>query len=234
MKAIPVIFSCLAVTALCLATPNRLRANDATNQPRPARPLQYSFPDANGNEASPEYVSPWSPKEGNSKTAPGDPPDQNDSSRGVFTPNQNQYPAPVNKAGSLIGMKVKNQYNETLGKIKDIVIDLQSGRVAYVVLEKAGRTHGTGANISVPLSAFTPSSDSKYLILNANKSQVQSAWGFSRNNYPPMGNPVYSAQAGREKEHIIIVPVPMSPEQYQDMNPDGDKTRDKNSDLSSF
>src|SRR5437764_4890989 len=46
---------------------------------------------------------------------------------------QNQ-PAPINKASRFIGMKVLNQKGQTLGKIKDVVLDLQSGQVAYVVL----------------------------------------------------------------------------------------------------
>ena len=49
---------------------------------------------------------------------------------------QNQAPAPVNRASNLIGMTVKNTNNETLGTIKELVFNLQSGRVAYVVLQK--------------------------------------------------------------------------------------------------
>ncbi|MDB6067948.1 MAG: photosystem reaction center subunit [Pedosphaera sp.] len=139
-----------------------------------------------------------------------------------------QTPTSVNKASKLIGMKVKNQNNQTLGKIKDVIIDPQSGRVDYVVMKKAGRTHGTGKEIAVPLTAFTPSPDRSHLVLNADKSQVQNARGFSKNNLPAMDNPVYGAQpagaqpAADTQPRIYIVPVPVTPEQDQKQDKDSD------------
>src|SRR4051812_29322386 len=53
-------------------------------------------------------------------------------------------PSPINKASHFIGMTVKNQNGDRLGKIKDVVIDFDSGQVAYVVLAKAGAKGGTG------------------------------------------------------------------------------------------
>ncbi|HZQ47042.1 MAG TPA: PRC-barrel domain-containing protein [Verrucomicrobiae bacterium] len=216
MKARPIMFLGMTTAVLCLATPNCLRAHEVAGQPDTANPPHQSIPsDANNQGAAGNGLS-------------------GQSSGNTFTPNQNQAPAPVNRASNLIGMRVRNQNNQTVGKIKDIVFDLQSGRVAYVVLEKAGRAHGTGSNIAVPLSAFTPSSDNRQLILNADKNQVQNTRGFSGGNYPPMGNSVYGAQPAAETQHIIIVPVPMSPDQdhdnlsspdqnhHQDASPDSD------------
>lgn len=201
MKTKPIIFSGMAMVALCLATPGHL----------------------------------WA--QGNSSMAT--------SQSGTVVANQNQPPAAVNKARDLIGMKVRNQNNEKLGKVKDVVLDLQSGRIDYVVLEKAGRTHGAGKYVSMPPSAFTPSADNRYLILNADKSRLQNTVGFSKRNYPPMGNPIYGAQPTEtqpavEHEHIIIVPVPSSPDSDQNpgLNPDQDHERnpspDSGMDSSSF
>lgn len=128
-----------------------------------------------------------------------------------------QAPAPVNKASTLLGMTVKNQNQETLGTIKDVVFNLQNGRVAYVVLQKDGQS-GQNANIAVPLTAFTPSPDNSTLILNAEKSKVQSSHGFSSTDLPSLSNQSYGAEP-EVREHIIIVPVPSShlnPDQGQD------------------
>ncbi len=214
MKVKPMIFSGMTMVAFCLGTPGHLRADDAASQPGTANQYQYISPNTSSSMTT----------------------DQS----GAVMLNPNQVPTPVNKARNLIGMKVRNQNNQTLGKIKDVVFDLQSGRISYVVLEKAGRAHGTGPYVSLPPNAFTPSVDNRYLILNADKSRLQNSWGFSGNNYPPMGNPVYGAQPAVEHEHIIIVPVPMPPDSDQspNLNPDQDHERipspDSGVDSSSF
>jgi sporulation protein YlmC with PRC-barrel domain len=157
-------------------------------------------------------------------------------SAAVSTPAQT--PKPVNKAKDLIGMKVKNQNNQKLGEIKDVVVDPQSGRVDYVVMKKAKSAKGTGKDIAVPLTAFTPAPDGKHLILNADKQQVASASGFSKKNYPAMSTPVYGAQpasygaqgaqpAADTQPQIIIIPVPVAtPEHGQkpDQGSDLDQT----------
>jgi len=134
-----------------------------------------------------------------------------------------QAPAPVNKASSLLGMTVKNPNQETLGTIKDVVFNLQNGRVAYVVLQKEGQS-GPNANIAVPLTAFTPSPDNSTLILNADKSKVQSSHGFSSTDLPSISSQSYGAEP-EVREHIIIVPVPSSHlNQGQDQGQDQDQT----------
>lgn len=133
----------------------------------------------------------------------------------------NQPPPPVDRASSLIGMKVRNAQNQTLGTVKDVVFDLQTGRISYVVLKKAGRTHGTGDYAAVPPSALTPSQDMRHLILNTDKTALQHSQGFSRNNYPPVGEPAYGAQPqGPQQQEILIVPIVPSPgQQDQEQTP---------------
>jgi len=40
----------------------------------------------------------------------------------------------ANRASRIVGMHVKNYQNQDLGRVEDVVFNLQSGRVAYVVL----------------------------------------------------------------------------------------------------
>jgi sporulation protein YlmC with PRC-barrel domain len=49
-----------------------------------------------------------------------------------------EKPEKINRAKKLIGMEIKNHKDEKVGKIDDVVIDLDSGRVAYVVLSTEG------------------------------------------------------------------------------------------------
>lgn len=99
---------------------------------------------------------------------------------------------PINRAHNLIGMAIRNRNNEELGEIKDLVIDLQSGKVAYATIASGGFI-GVGEKlIAVPLSALTPSEHSdKYLILDATKGEIIDAPGIAQTNWPDYRNPNY-------------------------------------------
>jgi len=95
----------------------------------------------------------------------------------------------ANKASGLIGMDVRNPQNEKLGDIKDIVLDLHSGKVAYTVLSVGGFLGIGDKYIAVPPSEFTVAPDGRNLILNADKAKIQSAPGFAKNDWPDINNP---------------------------------------------
>lgn len=105
-------------------------------------------------------------------------------------------PMKYNRASGLIGMDVKNQNGEHLGHITDVVFDLQSDRVSYVVMTTSPKvTLGIDEKLlAVPLSAFTIGSDQKHLILNAEKSKVDAATGFTKNSWPDVTNPNWGTQ----------------------------------------
>lgn len=107
-------------------------------------------------------------------------------------------PAKFNKASSLIGMDVRNHKDERLGEIKDVVFDLKSERVAYVVLGTGGLLDRQKF-VAVPLNAFTASADQKHLILRAEKSKLETAMGFERDNWPSVTNPSWGAEPFWEK-----------------------------------
>jgi sporulation protein YlmC with PRC-barrel domain len=113
-------------------------------------------------------------------------------------------PAKSNKATGLIGMEVRNQNDEKLGSIKDLVVDLQSGKVAYAVLDGGGLLKDK--LFAVPLSAFAPSADHKHLILNADKSKMEAAKGFDKDAWPSSSNPEWGADTFWEQRPGITRP----------------------------
>jgi len=102
-------------------------------------------------------------------------------------------PAKANKATGLIGMDVRNQNDERLGTIKDLVVDLQTGKVSYAVLDGGGVFKDK--LFAVPISAFTASADQRHLILNADKSKMEAAKGFDKDSWPSVSNPEWGAEA---------------------------------------
>jgi sporulation protein YlmC with PRC-barrel domain len=100
-------------------------------------------------------------------------------------------PTQFNKASGIVGMEVRNQNNERLGNIKDVVFDLKSERVAYAVLG----TGTSGKLLAVPMGALSPSSDNTMLILAADKSKLEAARGLEPNNWPSPTSLIWGAQA---------------------------------------
>ena len=104
-------------------------------------------------------------------------------------------PQDYNKGSGFIGMDVQNQQGEHLGHIKDIVFDLNSQKISYAVLSTSPKAMPVdGKMLAVPLNAFSVSSDQKHLVLNADKSKVEAAAGFSSKNWPDVGSPAWGAE----------------------------------------
>jgi sporulation protein YlmC with PRC-barrel domain/Cu/Ag efflux protein CusF len=110
------------------------------------------------------------------------------------TVNGQEMISKVNKASSLIGMDVRNAQNEKLGDIKDLVVDLHSGKIAYAVLSVGGFLGIGDKYIAVPPSAFTPTADDAGLVLNADKAKIQNAPGFAKSDWPALNDTSWRSQ----------------------------------------
>ena len=96
------------------------------------------------------------------------------------------------RASTIESMKVENAAGEDIGKIKDLVIDFNSGKVQYAALDFGGFL-GVGDKLfAVPWSAFKyveGSGSDRHLVLNVNKEQLKNAPGFDKNHWPDVANP---------------------------------------------
>lgn len=94
-----------------------------------------------------------------------------------------------NKASGILGMEVRNSNNEKLGEIKDLVMDLNSGKVSYSVLAVGGFL-GIGEKLlAIPPSALSVAPDHSHLILNADRAKIEAAPGFAATSWPSVHNP---------------------------------------------
>ncbi|HYG38449.1 MAG TPA: PRC-barrel domain-containing protein [Cytophagales bacterium] len=85
---------------------------------------------------------------------------------------------------ALIGTDVKNIQGENLGTIKDLSIDIQSGRVAYLVLAFGGFLGFGDKYFAIPLQSFSVDPQDDRLILNVEKEKLENAPGFDKNHIP--------------------------------------------------
>lgn len=79
------------------------------------------------------------------------------------------------RANDLMGMTVENSQKEKLGKVKDVAVDVTSGRVIEVILSTGGFM-GMGSKLTaVPASAFQYNSADRLLFLDATQQKIKDA-----------------------------------------------------------
>jgi len=104
-----------------------------------------------------------------------------------------QGPGPeIMGANTLIGNDVYNLKDEDLGDIKEIMLDMRTGRVNYAVLSFGGFL-GMGEKLfAVPWSALTLDTQNKRFTLNVEKDRLESAPGFDKDSWPNMADPSWA------------------------------------------
>lgn len=91
-------------------------------------------------------------------------------------------------ADTLIGDSVVNAAEEDLGDIKEIMLDMQTGQVAYAVLAFGGFL-GMGEKLfAVPWQALHLDTINKRFVLNVEKDRLKTAPGFDKDAWPDMGD----------------------------------------------
>ncbi|HIG73225.1 MAG TPA: PRC-barrel domain containing protein [Bacteroidetes bacterium] len=85
---------------------------------------------------------------------------------------------------TLTGTDVRNRDGENLGDIKDFMLDVESGRVIYAVLDFGGFLGIGDKYFAVPLEAFEADTTREELVLNVTKDKLENAPGFDKNNWP--------------------------------------------------
>ncbi len=96
-------------------------------------------------------------------------------------------------ADSLTGNEVKNFQGESLGEIKDFMLDSNSGRVEYAVLDFGGFMNMGNKYFAVPMQALQLDTQEKCYKINQPKERLEQAEGFDKDNWPNMADPKWRA-----------------------------------------
>lgn len=100
----------------------------------------------------------------------------------------------VLSATNVIGARVRNSKNESLGKIEDIVLDTRHGRIAYAVLSFGGFM-GLGSKLfPIPWQALAQASDGDEFILDVEKEALREAPGFEKEELPDFADQEWGGQ----------------------------------------
>ncbi|MBK8724948.1 MAG: PRC-barrel domain-containing protein [Holophagaceae bacterium] len=98
------------------------------------------------------------------------------------------------KASSVIGTGVVNPQGESLGEIKELVIDPRIGRVAYAVVSLV-RSFVMGEKLfAIPFSAFDYNVTKNQYVLDVSRERMIAAPGFDANHWPTMSEETWNRE----------------------------------------
>lgn len=87
-------------------------------------------------------------------------------------------------SSSISGTKVKNPQGKDLGDVKDLMIDTETGNVAYVILSFGGFLGMGDKLFAVPFEAFRFDTNSEEMVIDVDKEKLENAPGFDKDNWP--------------------------------------------------
>jgi sporulation protein YlmC with PRC-barrel domain len=91
-------------------------------------------------------------------------------------------------ATTLVGDDVCNPHGEDVGEIKEIMLDMRSGEVAYAVLSFGGFLSMGEKLFAVPWRALQLDTENKRFVLNVDQDRLKNAPGFHKSNWPDMAD----------------------------------------------
>jgi hypothetical protein len=100
-------------------------------------------------------------------------------------------------ARTVAGENVMNPRGEDLGEIKEIMLDVPRGRVAYAVLSSGGLLGMGDKLFAIPWTALQLDTERKCFVLDVTREQLENAPGFDKDRWPnmayePWGREVHS------------------------------------------
>lgn len=99
----------------------------------------------------------------------------------------------VMAASTLDGDKVYTTDGDDVGKIKEIMLDVRTGRVAYAVLSSGGLLGIGDKLLAIPWSALTLDTDRKCFLVAVSSERIKNAPGFDKSHWPTMADPNWAA-----------------------------------------
>ena len=97
-------------------------------------------------------------------------------------------------ASTLEGNSVVNRQDEKLGDIKEIMIDVRGGHVAYAVLSTGG-VLGIGEKLhAIPWSALALDTERECFVLDLDIERLEASPGFDKDHWPSMADSTWTAE----------------------------------------
>jgi sporulation protein YlmC with PRC-barrel domain len=116
--------------------------------------------------------------------------------------------ADVMAASTLDDTRVISADGEHVGKISDIMLDVQSGRVAYVVLAEGGFLGIYCTLHAIPWSALMLDADEKCFFVDMTAEEIRNEPGFDKDHWPSMADAQWGATVHQYYNRAVLVCCP--------------------------
>lgn len=114
---------------------------------------------------------------------------------GMYVDTGHQGPGPaLMGADTLIGNHVHNLQDEHLGTVKEIMLDMQTGMVAYVVMASGGVLTIGEKLFAIPWEALKLDTANKRFTMDISKERIENAPGFDADHWPDMANQTWMTE----------------------------------------
>jgi len=109
------------------------------------------------------------------------------------------------RTSDLVGLAVKNDADESLGKVEDVVVDLAKGKLRYAAIAFGGFLGMGDKLFAVPFETLRAARDRDsnrfHIVLHVNKEALKKAPGFDKNHWPDFGDTNFTADVDRFYSH---------------------------------
>lgn len=99
-------------------------------------------------------------------------------------------------ASSIIGDKVKDPKDNPMGSIKDLMVNLSTGKVEYVVIELGGFLGIGEKYFAFPFSFLTVDTVDESFVLDQDFEAIKNAPGFDKEHWPETNSHMFDTNWG--------------------------------------
>lgn len=90
----------------------------------------------------------------------------------------------VLSSSTLIGDSIKNKEGEDLGSVQEIMLHLDSGRVAYLVMSSGGILGMGESYFAIPWELIQVDTEQHAVIIDVDKETIENAPGIDKDDWP--------------------------------------------------
>lgn len=96
-------------------------------------------------------------------------------------------------ATTVTGNEVCNMHGETLGRIQDIMLDIDEGKIRYAVLASGGFLGFGDRLFAIPWKALKQDKENKRFLLDVDARRLKNAPGFDKDEWPNMADTTWNS-----------------------------------------
>jgi sporulation protein YlmC with PRC-barrel domain len=100
----------------------------------------------------------------------------------------------VLSAGKLSGAQVRNAVGEDLGRLEEVMFDIESGQALYGIISFGGFLGFGNKLFAVPWRALAYNERTGEFLLKTDRRRMEQAPGFDPDHWPDMANPDWDAR----------------------------------------